>query len=105
MTKDEQFWSWYSAFQMANHRSPGPQDAYLAGARDFDSHAETLKALRDDGWSVAVHNDYRLDGVAYTFWLMTKGERALKGEGRTDAEALAQITARAMTPHLEEEQR
>ena len=49
--------------------------------------------LRAAGWSVAVHNDYRLNGVAHTFWLMTKGDRCVKGEGRTDAEALAQIRA------------
>ena len=49
--------------------------------------------LRALGWTVAVHNDYRLDGVAHTFWLFTKGGQAVKGEGRTDAEALNQIRA------------
>jgi hypothetical protein len=44
--------------------------------------------LRCDGWSVAVHNDYRQDGKDYTFWLLTKGNVAVKGEGRNDAEAL-----------------
>jgi hypothetical protein len=44
---------------------------------------------------VAVHNDYRLNGIQHTFWLMTKGEIALKGEGRTDLEALQQINTRA----------
>lgn len=47
--------------------------------------------IRDAGWMVAVHNDYRLDGELFTFWLFTKGERAVKGEGKTDAEALNQI--------------
>ena len=47
--------------------------------------------LRALGWSVAVHNDYRQNGLSYTFWLMVQGERALKGEGRTDGEALNQI--------------
>lgn len=60
------------------------------------SHTEdSPNDLRAVGWSVAVHNDYRLNGVAHTFWLMTRGEIALKGEGRTDAEALNQIRARA----------
>lgn len=49
--------------------------------------------LRAAGWAVAVHNDYRLDGHAHTFWLVTKEGRAVKGEGRTDAEALDAIRA------------
>ncbi|WP_418122296.1 hypothetical protein [Variovorax sp. 160MFSha2.1] len=49
--------------------------------------------LRAAGWSIAVHNDYRMNGEAHTFWLLTKGDRAVKGEGRTDAEALTQIRA------------
>ncbi|MAZ40563.1 hypothetical protein CL654_00390 [bacterium] len=47
--------------------------------------------LRKDGWTVAVHNDYRLNGKSYTFWLLTKGERCIKGEGKTDKEALDEI--------------
>lgn len=47
--------------------------------------------IRAEGWMVAVHNDYRLNGELYTFWLFTKGEKAIKGEGKTDAEALDQI--------------
>jgi len=46
------------------------------------------QALRDAGWAVAVHNDYRLNGVSHTFWLWTRGDYAIKGEGLTDAEAL-----------------
>jgi|ERR1051326_3192051 hypothetical protein len=49
-----------------------------------------LGKLRAEGWSVAVHNDYRLNGESYTFWLLTKHDRFIKGEGRTDAEALKQ---------------
>ena len=52
--------------------------------------ADDIRAL---GWAVAVHNDYRLGGIAHTFWLFTKGEIAIKGEGRTDAEALDQVRA------------
>ena len=59
------------------------------------SFPEILHDLRRGGFMVAVHNDYRLDGVQHTFWLMTKGEIALKGEGKTDLEALQQIDARA----------
>jgi hypothetical protein len=52
--------------------------------------------LREACLTVAVHNDYRLDGLSMTFWLMTWQPRqgpgvAFKGEGRTDAEALDQI--------------
>ncbi len=52
--------------------------------------ADDIRAL---GWAVAVHTDYRLGGVPHTFWLFTKGEIAIKGEGRTDAEALDQVRA------------
>lgn len=58
------------------------------------SSADDLRAL---GWSVAVHNDYRLNGEPHTFWLFTKGTRCLKGEGRTDAEALAQVRRQVMS--------
>jgi len=49
--------------------------------------------LRAHGLSVAVHNDYRINGVAHTFWLFTDDVSGMsyKGEGRTDAEALNQI--------------
>jgi len=48
--------------------------------------------LRQNGWAVAIHNDYRLDGEQHTFWLFTNNEgNYLKGEGKTDAEALNQI--------------
>jgi hypothetical protein len=47
--------------------------------------------LRRGGWRVAVHNDYTMNGELFTFWLWTKGERAIKGEGRTDEAALAEV--------------
>lgn len=49
----------------------------------------TADDARRDGWSVAIHNDYRLQGKAHTFWLVTHpcGLWA-KGEGRTDDDAL-----------------
>jgi hypothetical protein len=57
-----------------------------------------LDILRGDGWMVAAHNDYRQDGERFTFWLLTRGDRCVKGEGRTDAEALA-IARAAVTRH------
>ena len=51
--------------------------------------------LRYQGFKVAVHNDYILNGEEYTFWLMTKKYNnvtlAFRGEGKTDEEALNQI--------------
>ena len=53
---------------------------------------DLLHRLRSAGWMVAAHNDYRLSGVAHTFWLFTHVDgRYLKGEGRTDVEALTFI--------------
>lgn len=48
-----------------------------------------LGLFRCNGWSVAVHNDYRLNGESMTFYLLThpRGIYA-KGEGKTDLEAL-----------------
>jgi hypothetical protein len=52
------------------------------------SVASSPDDIRAMGWTVASHNDYRLNGEAHTFWLFTKDGRAIKGEGRTDAVAL-----------------
>jgi hypothetical protein len=57
--------------------------------------ADDLRAL---GWSVAVHNDYRQNGTSFTFWLLVRGNIALKGEGRTDIDALNQIRAALKAP-------
>ena len=51
----------------------------------------TLVKLRAAGWMVAVHNDYRQHGRLLTFWLFVRNGIAVKGEGYTDAEALAQV--------------
>jgi hypothetical protein len=62
--------------------------------------------LRAAGLTVAVHNDYQINGTPYTFWLMTgkHGEHtiALKGEGASDEEALDLIRAEwaKLTDHL-----
>lgn len=48
-----------------------------------------LAVLRAAGWSVAVHNDYRIGDRSYTFWLFTHPSgRWVKGEGATDEAAL-----------------
>ena len=61
------------------------------------AEAPTAASVPDDiraaGWAVAVHNDYRQQGEPHTFWLFTKNGRCVKGEGRTDAEALSQVRA------------
>lgn len=57
---------------------------------------DILQQLRDAGWRVAIHNDYRLNGEEMTFWLMTREcGLYLKGEGRTDVDALAEIEKQA----------
>lgn len=53
------------------------------------SWTEILNGLRSNGWMVAVHNDYRLNGQLMTFWLFTHPNgRWIKGEGVSDADAL-----------------
>jgi hypothetical protein len=56
--------------------------------RLLESNPDDMRAA---GWAVAVHNDYRQDGLQHTFWLLTKGGRAINGEGLTDADALNSI--------------
>ncbi len=60
------------------------------GAPSLDA---MLADLRARGWVVAVHNDYRLLGTHHTFWLFTRDGIALKGEGLSDVEAVAQVRA------------
>jgi hypothetical protein len=55
--------------------------------------SDRLRELREAGWMVAVHNDYRQNGEARTFWLFTRNGQAIKGEGSTDDEALNQVAA------------
>lgn len=50
-----------------------------------------LGALRNWGFSVAIHNDYRQGDERRTFWLFTHPSgRWIKGEGATDGEALTE---------------
>lgn len=65
---------------------------------DAINSADDIRAL---GWAVAVHNDYRLDGVRHTFWLFTKGDKCVKGEGHTDGEALNEVRAQLQARSIE----
>jgi hypothetical protein len=68
------------------------QDAAKAAHDKLAALVNAADEFRAAGWSVAVHNDYRLNGEPHTFWLFTHPRgRWVKGEGRTDAEALAQV--------------
>lgn len=66
---------------------------YESGKLRNTERPEVPDDIRAKGWAVAVHNDYRLRGENHTFWLFTKGERCVKGEGKTDAEALNAVRA------------
>lgn len=66
----------------------------LAGLESANRSVELFDCaddIRRLGWAVAVHNDYKLNGEKFTFWLFTKGNTNVKGEGRTDREALDQV--------------
>lgn len=64
---------------------------YAARIEELEKLAQTnADELRSQGWAVAVHNDYWLDGERHTFWLFThRNGRWVKGEGKTDAEAIS----------------
>ena len=48
-----------------------------------------LSRFRHNGWTIAVHNDYKLEGTDYTFYLLTHPSGVwAKGEGTTDGAAL-----------------
>jgi hypothetical protein len=66
-----------------------------ARVRRSHLHRACADDIRAAGWSVAVHNDYRLADVPMTFWLFTHARtgRFVKGEGCTDAQALDQVRA------------
>lgn len=79
---------------LQSHEVAALKEALAAPGAAIDAREQTeVDSLRAEGWAVAVHNDYKLQGVPYTFWLFTKGDRAVKGEGQSDAEALAQVRA------------
>lgn len=98
--------SWCHCWEPVNPPTTIP--TILAGAIEGD---ETLKLttnkrlmlvetilsnLRNAGWYVAVHNDYRQNGAHMTFWLFTHASGLfIKGEGWTDLEALEQCDRQA----------
>ena len=56
----------------------------------------SLEAMRKDGWIVAVHNDYRLNGIPHTFYLFTHPSGVwAKDEGTTDAAAIIEAATQA----------
>jgi hypothetical protein len=58
---------------------------------------KNLARLRSLGWSVAVHNDYKINGLPMTFWLLTHPSgRWVKGEAASDEEALEECLANAI---------
>jgi hypothetical protein len=68
----------------------------------IEEYRELLRGSPNDlrrlGFTVAVHNDYRLEDKNHTFWLLTRKMedgvvRAFKGEGPTDGHALDEIRA------------
>ena len=74
-------------------------------ARPRKPSDEEVERLRSEGWSVAVHNDYRANGQRMTFWLFTHPSgRWIKGEGSTDAEAV-QAAIAALSPPADLEAR
>jgi len=100
--KNESRWTEIRDLNASEFPDMGPHDYYPVGTvlrlpSVQQAAATEPKALPDDlralGWSVAVHNDYRLNGTRHTFWLLTRGNECRKGEGNTDAEALDQIRA------------
>lgn len=55
-----------------------------------------LRILREAGWMVAVHNDYRQDGKLQTFWLFTHPSgKWLKGEAERDEDAVFLVFSKA----------
>lgn len=75
----------------ARRASPTPPATEGWGEREG-----ALARLRAAGWSVAVHNDYRLNGVPATFWLFTHPNgRWIKGEGESDDAALCEAESQS----------
>lgn len=71
---------------------------YRKPGDEFTLDAAKPDDIRAKGWMVAIHNDYRQNGELCTFWLFTQGNRAVKGEGATDAVALNEIRRKLELP-------
>ena len=71
-------------------------------AHEAAKSVNLVDEIRKKGWRVAVHNDYHIGGELHTFWLFTRAGSlgpsgatvAVKGEGRTDMEALDEVWAK-----------
>lgn len=103
LRSDKQLMTW--AVAMARYLASGDPDLLPQGVRHLGMRhhsdpcpIQTPAAIRKEGWSVAVHNDYWLGKIRMTFWLFTHPSgRFVRGEGRTDesacGKALDQIVA------------
>jgi hypothetical protein len=61
------------------------------GERDYMTLEYRLKLLRMADWMVVCHNDYRLNHELMTFWSFSRGNEYVRGEGKTDAEAISEV--------------
>jgi hypothetical protein len=61
-------------------------ESVLTPLSSESSLEEKLKYLRDLGWNVAVHNDYRQRGTLHTFWLFTCSGVEVHAEGPVEHE-------------------
>ena len=78
-------------------RPVAPGDGDLTGSRIQGGGLPDLTHLRALGWSVAVHNDYKINGLHMTFWLFTHPNgRWVKGEGSSDEDALMECLRNAL---------
>ena len=84
-----------TAWRKAHNDVCAERDDLRAELAEAKARDESLPDdLREKGWMVAVHNDYRINGERKTFWLLTYDDgQYVKGEGATDAEALNEIRA------------
>jgi len=68
-------------------------DNVLDAGMETETALDILERLRGGGWMVVCHNDYWLKGELYTFWSFARGREYVKGEGRSDQEALEECEA------------
>lgn len=62
---------------------------------------QMLEKLRCNGWTVAIHNDYKIHDVLYTFWLFTHSSGVwIKGESQSDALAVRDCLIEAQNMKL-----
>lgn len=78
----------------------GLPDRDVPPAPGADPGSGALARLRDAGWQVGLHNDYRLDGLQRTFWRMVHPPSGTyrDGEGDTDGAALATCLEACLPP-------